>query len=350
MATARKMPSGNYRIRIYDKRLKEYKSFTAPTKRQAEKMAQDYLCGLKIKVSNVTIKDKIKEYIALRSNKLAPTTIETYEKVYQRMSEDFLLSKIDTITDNDIIKEINRLSALYAPKTIKKDMTFVLPIIRQERPDLAKNIELPKLQKRMVEYPRAQVIMELFKGDIYELEVLLALCCSLRKEEIRGLKPSDLKNEILTINRVKIDTKQGTIIKNEAKTVESRRRIALPPFILKLYRQRNGEWIMETSGNSLYRHYKRIVTKAGFGYLCFHDLRHINASEMKLLNVPDKYAMERGGWSTDNILKTVYQSTFSDERKRYDEIIDNHFEKIYATKHDAHSKERAQIRYFKRLK
>lgn len=340
MATARKLPSGSWRVRVYDSSTKKYKSFTCsdPTsrgKKTAEKMADDYLLGLRIKATDNSLRSRIEDYINIRRNKLSPTTIEKYEKVYKQLSEPFIELPMTKITDKDIIAEVDYLCGKgYAPKTIKNIMRLVIPIIRDERPELGRHIDLPKVQKKFKQYPRASVIMSLFKGDQYELEVLLALCCSLRKEEIRGLKPSDLDGNILTINRVKVDTQQGTIIKEEAKTVESRRRIALPDFILNLYTLREGEWIMPTHGNCLYRHFKRVVSKAGYGDLCFHDLRHINASEMLALNVPNKYAMERGGWSSDNILKTIYQSTFSDERKKYDRRIDDHFEKMYATKYD----------------
>lgn len=55
----------------------------------------------------------------------------------------------------------------------------------------------------------------------------------------------------------------------------------------------------------------------------------MNASVMLALNVPDKYAMERGGWSTNNIMKSVYQHTFSAERKAVDDRIDDYFTGIY---------------------
>ena len=350
MATARKQPSGNFRIRVYDKRTGKYISFTAETKKKAEKLAADWQVGAAVKAACVTIRDRAEEYIALRSNKLSPSTIEKYRKAIDgQLSKEFLDLRLEQLTDKNIISEVNRLAGHYAPKTIKNAMMFILPIIRDERPDLGKHIDLPKVQKKMKEYPRASEIIKLFKDDPYELEVLLALCCSLRKEEIRGLKPADLSGNILTINRVKIDTKDGVIVREEAKTVESRRRIALPPYLVTLYRQRSGDWILPTGGNALYRHYKFVTKKAGYD-LCFHDLRHICASEMKALNIPDKYAMERGGWSTDNILKSVYQSTFSDERQRYEDIINDHFQKIYDVKCDSKSKKLAQIRYFKRLK
>lgn len=362
MATARKLPSGNYRIRIYDKRIGKYISFTAETKKLAEKQANDYLFDVQKKLDYRTIRDLAEEYIALRSNKLSPATIDKYqESLRHQLSDEFLSKRIDLLKDKDIISEINRLSAIYAPKTIKNTMAFILPIIRDERPDLAKHVDLPKVQKQMKEYPRAEDIMEIFRGDYRELEVLLALCLGMRKEEIRGLKPSDYKNGILTINRVKISIKNintgklEDIVKNEAKTVESRRRIGLPHFIEKLFLERKGEWISPGSGHSLYMHYRRVMDKAGYNGITFHDLRHINASEMKVLNIPDKYAMERGGWSTDNILKSVYQATFSEERIKYDSIIDDYFQnlytpqKIYATKYDATNRKLAIIRYFKRL-
>lgn len=49
---------------------------------------------------------------------------------------------------------------------------------------------------------------------------------------------------------------------------------------------------------------------------------------MLALGIPDKYAMERGGWSTNTTLKTVYQHTFSEERRRVDEQIDGFFNAI----------------------
>lgn len=351
MATARRLPSGNYRVRVYDKKTGKYISFTAETKKAAEKAAADYLIGSAIKASRVTVRDRAEEYIRLRSNKLSPATIDKYrETLDNQLSKEFLGLYLDRITDKDIIAEVNRLAGHYAPKTIRNAMNFILPIIRDERPELAKHIDLPKIQKQMKEYPRAEEVMRVFKDDRFELEVLLALCLGMRKEEIRGLMPSDLNGDILTVNRVKITVDRKDIVKEEAKTVDSRRRIALPPFILDLFKTRSGEWITPCSEPTLYSHYRYKMDKAGFKGITFHDLRHINASEMLTLGVPDKYAMERGGWSTDNILKSVYQATFSDERKRFEDVINSHFSKIYATKYDTKNKKIAQIRYFKRLK
>ena len=47
-----------------------------------------------------------------------------------------------------------------------------------------------------------------------------------------------------------------------------------------------------------------------------------------MLNIPDKYAMERGGWSTNSTLKSVYQHTLSEERKQVDKKIDDYFNSL----------------------
>lgn len=49
MPTAKRLPSGNYRVRVYDAATKKYKSFTAETKRQAEFLAAEYSAGKKEK-------------------------------------------------------------------------------------------------------------------------------------------------------------------------------------------------------------------------------------------------------------------------------------------------------------
>jgi hypothetical protein len=52
---------------------------------------------------------------------------------------------------------------------------------------------------------------------------------------------------------------------------------------------------------------------------------------MLSLNIPDKYAMERGGWSSPSVMKSVYQHTFSAEREAIEDKIDNYFNGLLDT-------------------
>ena len=65
----------------------------------------------------------------------------------------------------------------------------------------------------------------------------------------------------------------------------------------------------------------------GLPHMTFHDLRHINASVMALLQIPDKYAQERGGWKTDYTMKKVYTHTFSQGRLEADNKVNDYFER-----------------------
>ena len=338
MATAKKLPSGSYRVRVYDKLIGAYKSFTAPTKREAERLANEYLDGKRSAAqTELTVGQAVQNCIDERSNILSPATISKYQRTLDgEFDSDFKAIKIKKLTEQHVKNEVNRLSGKYSPKSVKNAYHFIAPIIRKYRRDLyLEDITTPKVFTKKKVYPTAEEVIELFRGDRFELEVLLALMYGLRKEEIRGLKKSDIKNGVLTINRVKIDVDKETIVKeNAAKTENSLRQIdSVHPFILNMIEQRSGEYITEASGHAIYMHFKRKMKSIGYD-ISFHDLRHVNASIMLFLGIPDKYAMERGGWSTDDTLKRVYQSTISSERKRFDSIVDSYFSNIYATKYD----------------
>ena len=49
---------------------------------------------------------------------------------------------------------------------------------------------------------------------------------------------------------------------------------------------------------------------------------------MHMLGVSDKSAQERGGWSTDHIMKSVYTHTFTDDRNAADKKIDSYFDEL----------------------
>ena len=318
---------------MYDKLTGTYKSFTAAEKVDAEQMANDFL---KYRTSAVggkfTIEEACQAYINERSNILSPASIERYRRILDKqLSADFKKIYVNKLTLAPVYAEVNRLCAEYTPKTVKTTVHFFLPILRKYRRDLDfDGIQLPKVYPKVKDYPSPETIIETFRGDRMELEVLLALCYGLRKEEIRGLRQSDLSGNVLTIRRVKIDVGKETVVReNAAKTVNSIRSIQVSEHICKLIQSRTSEYVTTMSGQAIYKHFSRKMQAAGYS-ITFHDLRHINASIMLALGVPDKYAMERGGWATDSTLKKIYRSTFSDQRKVFDQRIDDYFSDIYA--------------------
>ncbi len=84
MATAKKLPSGNYRVRVHIGNGK-YKSFTAEKKADAEYAANLYLQTYKDKKSpsKITVGEAIDQYIESKSNILSPSTIRGYKVMRQ---------------------------------------------------------------------------------------------------------------------------------------------------------------------------------------------------------------------------------------------------------------------------
>jgi integrase len=85
------------------------------------------------------------------------------------------------------------------------------------------------------------------------------------------------------------------------------------------------EYVVTMPAQTITKKLKRYVERSCGKAVTFHELRHINASVMHMLGVPDKYAMERGGWSTDGVLKSVYQHTFDTKRREIDRQINDYF-------------------------
>ena len=339
MATAKKLPSGNYRVRVYDKETGKYKSFTAPTKREAERMASNYLDGLVINTDNApTFGEAAQTYIDIKSKTLSPTTIQGYEKIKKNNMTRLLGLKLTQITPQTVQDWVNELTVAKSTKTVHNIYGLFTAVMSYNDVDIKlSKIRLPSKTKTFKRLPDPQVVIDTFKGSDIEIPVLLGLWCGMRISEILGIRKSDIDSDnILTISRVVVMVHNKPVIKQRAKTFNSNRQIKLPQPIVDLINLTDAnptESIINFKYKKIYRHFTKAMEKQGY-IITFHDLRHINASVMAKLNIPDIYAMERGGWSSTNTLKGVYQQTFDAERRKVDEAIDNYFSNLYDTKYD----------------
>lgn len=331
MATAKKLPSGNYRCRVYDKRTGKTRSFTAPTKREAEFLANEWLTGRKIlPPAERTVRQCIEDYIELKRNVLSPKTVDTYlVTLKHQYSEPFLDLKLSDLDSIKIQREVNLMTAQFAPKTVHNAHGLFASAVRTYFPSLHWNVTLPVVQKRARRLPSAEEILPLFVGNELELVVLLAVWLGLRMGEIRGLNTSDFDGGVILIQRTTVTLSNGTHVeKDTAKTADSRRPLEVPARIMELVQALPPGKVTELNGRQIYDRFTKVMISAGYTGVTFHDLRHVNASTMLKLGIPDKYAMERGGWSTTSTLKRVYQETFSDERQAVDRRVDEYFQKI----------------------
>ena len=150
---------------------------------------------------------------------------------------------------------------------------------------------------------------------------------SFSESEIRGLtKSKSIDGDYITIREVMVRVGGQDMRKELAKTDSRIRRHRMPAYIKDLIDQVEGDVLVPYIPSVLIRNLKGCLKKAGLQEITFHDLRHVNASVMAALRIPDRYAQERGGWSSDRIMKAVYMETFSSEREMVDDTIDSYFQ------------------------
>ena len=328
---AKKLPSGNWRARAYytENGKKICKSFTAETKKEAEYMASVFLMKEKDHLKNgLTVGEAIDEYIASKENILSPTTVNCYKEIKRNNLSELCDIPIEKLEQETVQKHFNRLALNKSPKTLYNANGLLVSVVNVYAPEIRLKTTLPKKQKKIRNFPAVEEIIKAVKGTEIELPCLLAIWQGLRVSEIRGIKKSDIQDGILTINRVIVTVDGKDIVKEETKTVESRRQLKLPEYILDLIEQTNSEYITTLNRAMIYKRFCKVLKNNDIEHMRFHDLRHLNASVMLALGVPDKYAMERGGWSSTAVMKSVYQHTFTAERQAVDDKIDSFFNEI----------------------
>lgn len=344
MAKITKAPSGKWRTRVYIGKTKSgkprYKWITADTKAECAEIAQnldkreimaeiDPLQGPYLP-RRATIGDVVDKYIDLCKT-LSPTTVDGYERMRKNAFPHFMSVPIAGLTEQTVQQAVNiesfregRLGRI-SPKTIANEWGLISSALWHIA-RLKFEIRLPQRQPKYKEYPEPQAVLDAVIGTDLELPCLLALWLSFSMSEIRGLMWSDIHEDIITINRTLVDVGIYPTVKDTAKTGARKRRHRLPPYLLDLLArtEHTSEFIVPQNHNVIYGRFKRLMAKHNLD-ITFHDLRHLNASIMVALGVPDRYAMERGGWSTPYVMQRVYQHTFTSQRLAVDSLVDSYF-------------------------
>ena len=327
---AKELPSGSWRVqfRLNGERI----SVTADSEEEAIYKASAIKTGRQKKreKKSITVGECIDDYIESKKNVLSPSTIDGYKRIKNNSLSELCDISISKVTSLDIQKQVNYLAMSKSPKTVANAHGLLISVLNVYAPDLNIKTTLPKIQKKIKQLPDAKDVLRTIRGTEIELPCLLAVWCPLRMSEVRGIKKSNISNGILTIEDTVITVDGEHIEKHSTKTVESTRIIRLPQYILTLINKlpENQEYITNLSGQAIYKRFVRLLEANNIKHMSFHDLRHMGASIMVLLGIPDKYAMERGGWSSPHIMKSVYQHTFSAEREAVDAKIDDYFNNL----------------------
>lgn len=337
MATAKKLASGNYRCLIFEgveNGKRKYKSFTAPTKKEAEFLATQYMMEKnekKAKKSDNLFCDELDKYISTKETVLSPSTIKGYkniERMLERNYSKFYNMKISDIEQEHVQEVISDLAKTKSPKTVRNYHGLISAVIGS---NLNLNTTMPqKVQPELYIPSDAEIkaLVNAVKDTELEIPVLLGAFCMMRRGEICGLdaKKDINGNTIHVCHSLVLGPDKKWHLK-APKTTTSDRYIEAPTFVIE--RINEVGHITTLNPHSITIMFQRVLERNNIPHFRFHDLRHYSASIRHALGIPDAYIMADGGWCSDKVLKAVYRHAMSDRKKKMSNKINNHFESLF---------------------
>lgn len=348
MATAKKQPSGRYKVRAYDYTdehgKKHYKAFTADSKKEAERLASNYSSGAKSN-RGMTLYDAMTEYINGRTSTLSPRTISSYKSIRDNYLKHITGKRIDRITQADIQRAINIESASLSPKTVRNIHGFLTAVMYVYRPDFQIRTALPKAKRTDMTIPTEANIQRLMKaiaGTSMELPVLLAAFGPMRRGEICALRAEDIDGNVVHVHRNIVKSADPAEVWKEKspKSLAGDRYIDYPDFVRQKWEKTGitSGRLVALCPDTITKKFPMILEENGIPHFRFHDLRHYSASIQHALGVPDAYIMQRGGWGNDSTLKQVYRHALDQQEQKQNKRINDYFSKKYDPKYDPKEK------------
>lgn len=344
MATAKKLPSGSWRVQLYvgkDKSGKKlYKSFTSGTKKEAEFLAAQYNISKQEKnVCELTFKEAAERYIESKRNILSPSTVRGYYATLKSWCNNILNVRIDEIGQEQVQLLINSLAANHSPKTCRNAHGLISAVLAVYAPNIQLRTTLPQKQKREIYVPDEQEISDIYQmciGTVNEIPVFLAAECGLRASEISALRVDKITDDSITIDEARVigDDLQEHI--KAPKSTSGYRKIPISLQIskyLKSHASDDGR-ICSRSGENISNAWDRFRDSHNINpHLNFHALRHHFASKCLLLGMPQKYIAELMGHSSTDMVERVYQHVFPSAMDKFANKLRDQMSDLYHTKY-----------------
>lgn len=344
MATARKLPSGKWRVYQYvgmQDGKRRYESFTAATKKEAEYAAAEYMMAKKKKTSaeKITVGTAMDRYIEARSEVLSPSTIRGYKIIRKNNLQGLMDVYLDDLTQEQIQIEISKSASTLSPKTQRNIHGLLSATLREYLPDLVLRTKFSQKKSKKITVPEKEEVKQLLlatRGTALFTAIILGESVGLRRSEMCALTWDDVdfENNQLRINKAMVRNAEGDWVIKDPKSEAGTREVDIPNTLTDYLRTLPRKTdrvvpLLPCSVTSLFR-LKR--DKLGFTFR-LHDLRHYNASVMLAMGIPDLYAMERMGHATTDMLKRVYQHTMNDKRKEVGLQINSYFDDMHHEMH-----------------
>ena len=333
MATAKRLPSGQYRALVYshtENGKRKYESFTAPTKAEAEMKAAKFANNKQRRANyDLTVGEAIDGYIQAKEGVLSPGTIRGYDRMRRCNFASIEQKKVRSLTSEDVQLFISELSKEQSPKTVKNIYGLLKPSLALYAPDLTFRVTLPARQKKRPVSPAVDDVRALYENASDDVKIRVALAVlGLRRGEICAVKYEDINGDMLHVHADIIQDKNNNwVYKDHTKTVDGDRYVKLPPKVKEIIGTGTG-YIVKCNPPAITSSFTRLRKKVGVNKR-LHDMRHFFASTAAVLGIPDIYTADMGGWNRNSkVLKEVYQNNLDAMSDYYSDMMADHIDGI----------------------
>ena len=325
----KKLKSGNWfiQLRLGGVSVPVTASTAKECRRQAQLIKAEHLAGRRdiLPASGMTLSNAIDAYINKRSNTLSPLTIRGYRIIQKNRFKDDMFRPLSSIHRQEWQIIVNNEAALCAPKTLKNAWGFVRSVVKDATgeypPDITLPTELPP-DKPFLTPAQIPVFVRAVKDTKYAVPALLALS-SLRASEIEALRWENIPTNaqfIKVSGAVVLDEHNHRVYKKQNKNKTSVRNvpIMIPELAAALERDRQPRGpVMAFRQNSLRYGIEKICRENDLPNVGIHGLRHSFASLAYHLQIPEKIAMEVGGWADSATMHSIYTHIAQSDITRY---------------------------------
>lgn len=325
MAKARRLASGAWNVSVYshtENGKRKYESFTAWTKQEAELKAAEYKANKsRLDRSDLKVCEAIDGYIKAKSGVLSPSTIREYIRMQKTNYSDLDNVKIKKLTLEQIQLWVSGLSLKLSAKSVRNTYALLSAALALYQPDRSYKVTLPTKARSRPSSPDESIIRLLLDKASPELRKCILLGIrGLREGEVSALQYEDIKDGIAHIHADFVKGPDGKwVYKEIPKTSGSDRFVKVPDF-------GQGEgFVIKWKPITISKRFQELRNSLGLT-IRFHDLRHFFASSAAVLNIPDIYTADFGGWARGgSIMKSVYQNNIKSMSDYYQDKMDDYF-------------------------
>lgn len=330
---ARQLPSGAWfcRVRIDGRDI----PITRDTEKEAVAEAMAVKAGIKEaarKPRRKTLSQAIDDYIDARRNIISPATIRGYKIIQDNRFQNMMSKDISLVTQEQWQRAVNLEAKRLSAKTLTNSWRFLSSVITEATGKVI-SVQLPQIvanERPWLTPEQIPVFVSAVKGTRIEIPALLALS-SLRCSELLDLKWEniDLKKKVIRVSGAAVYDEDGNLVhKRENKSTTSRRTVPIIPPLLEALTAapQQGEYVVTLTPNWIYKSINKVCEENDLPKVGIHGLRHSFASLAFHLNMPEKVAMQIGGWANDQTMRKIYTHLSQADVSKHAEAFTSFFD------------------------